>query len=125
LSSLTRCLLLVTGSYDDIRAERDSGTGKRYKQARDLTEVNLIWVYLIYISLTHNAVRKHEKKLNVFSSEVSQFKTYHLSGNLTFSNLGILKSLKLRNLMGKIPRISLKLNNSKAFGLLCVNTYDI
>jgi len=41
---------------------------------------------------------------------MSKFKKYHPSGNLKFNNLGIFKSLKLRNLMDKIRRISLKLN---------------
>jgi len=47
-------------------------------------------------------------------------KKYHLSGNLKFNNLGILQSFKLRNLMGKILAISLKLNFSKYFGRLWV-----
>jgi len=44
------------------------------------------------------------------SSVLSQFKKYHPSGNLKFYNLGIFKSLKLRNLVRKILPISLKLN---------------
>jgi len=44
---------------------------------------------------------------DLFSSVLSQFKKYHSSGNLKFDNLGIFQSLKLRNLMGKILRISL------------------
>ena len=47
---------------------------------------------------------------DIFSSVLSQFKKYHPSGNLIFKKLGIFKSLKLRNLLGKILRISLKLN---------------
>jgi len=45
-----------------------------------------------------------------FRSVLSQFKKYHPSGNLKFNNLRIFQSLKLRNLIGKILRISLKLN---------------
>jgi len=45
-----------------------------------------------------------------FISVLSQFKKYHPSGNLKFNNSGIFQSLKLRNVMGKILRISLKLN---------------
>jgi len=41
---------------------------------------------------------------------LSQFKKYHPSGNLKFYNIGILRSLKLRILVKKIPLISLKLN---------------
>jgi len=41
---------------------------------------------------------------------LSQFKKYHLDGNLKFNNLDISQSLKLRYLMGKIIRISLELN---------------
>jgi len=47
---------------------------------------------------------------DLFSSVLSQFKEYHPSQNLKFNNLGIFLSLKLRNLMEKILRISLKLN---------------
>jgi len=47
---------------------------------------------------------------DLFSSILSQSKKYHPSGNLKFNNLGIFKSLKLRDLMGKILRLSLKLN---------------
>ena len=47
---------------------------------------------------------------DLFSSELSTFKKYHLSGNLKFDNLSIFQSLKLRDWMGKILRISLKLN---------------
>jgi len=44
-----------------------------------------------------------------FSSVLSRLKKYHPSGNLKFNNLGIFQSLKLRNSMGKVLRISLKL----------------
>jgi len=44
------------------------------------------------------------------SSELSHFKIYHPSGNLILNNLGIFRNLKFRNLMGKIPPLSLKLN---------------
>jgi len=47
---------------------------------------------------------------DLFSSVLSQFKNFHPSGNPKFDNLGIFQSLKLRNFMGKVPRISLKLN---------------
>jgi len=47
---------------------------------------------------------------DLFSSVLSQFKKYHPSGNRKFNNLGIFQSLKLRNLMGKIHRNSLKPN---------------
>jgi len=62
--------------------------------------------------LPSEAVRKQEKNIleDLFSSVLSTFKKYHPSGNLKFNNLGIFQSLKLRNLMGKILRISLKLN---------------
>jgi len=53
--------------------------------------------------------RKHILE-DPFSSVLSQFKIYHPSGNLEFNNLGIFQSLKLRNSMGKILAISLKLN---------------
>jgi len=45
---------------------------------------------------------------DLFSSVLSQFKKYLPSGILKFNNLGIFQSLKLRNLMGKTFRISLK-----------------
>jgi len=41
---------------------------------------------------------------------LSQFKKYHPSENLKFKNLDICKSLILRNLTGKNPLNSLKLN---------------
>jgi len=47
---------------------------------------------------------------DLFSSVLSKFKKYHPPGNLKFNSLGIIQSLKLRNLMEKILRISLKLN---------------
>jgi len=54
---------------------------------------------------------------DLFSSVLSKFLKYHPSGNLKFYNLGIFQSLKLRNLMGKILRISLKLHfTPKTFG---------
>ena len=50
-----------------------------------------------------DAVRQQEKNIleDLFSSVLSQFKKYHPSGNLTFYNLGILKSLKFRILVKK------------------------
>jgi len=54
--------------------------------------------------------RKKNILEDVFSSVLAQFKKYQLSGNLKFNSLGVFQSLKLRNLMGKILRISLKLN---------------
>jgi len=47
---------------------------------------------------------------DLFSAVLSQFKKYHTSGNLKFYNLGIFQSLKLRILMEKILKISLKPN---------------
>jgi len=46
----------------------------------------------------------------IFQFSIVKFKKYHPSGNVEFNNLGICQSLKLRNLLGKILRISLKLN---------------
>jgi len=59
-----------------------------------------------------NAVRKQKKTILevLFSSVLLHLKKYHLSDNMKFDNLGIFQSLKLRNLMGKILQISLKLN---------------
>jgi len=54
--------------------------------------------------------RKKNILEDFFSSVLSNCKKYHPSGNLKFNNLGILQSLKLRNLMEKILRISLKLS---------------
>jgi len=45
----------------------------------------------------------------LFSSVLLQLKKYHHPGNLKLNNLGISQSLKLRNSMGKILRISLEL----------------
>ena len=47
---------------------------------------------------------------DIFSLLFSQFKKYRPSGSLKFNNLGIFQSFKLRDFMGKILRISLKLN---------------
>jgi len=70
--------------------------------------------HYIRLLLTHYrpAIRSEtEKKLDhLFSSVLSKFKKYHSSVNLKFNNLGIFQSLKLRNLAGKTPGISLKLN---------------
>jgi len=58
-----------------------------------------------------DAVRKQKYLFwDLFRSIWSQFKKYQPSVNLKFNNLGIFQGLKLRNLMGKILRISLKLN---------------
>ena len=59
---------------------------------------------------------------DLFSSELLQFKKYYPSGNLKFNNLDIFQSLNLRNLIGKILRISLKLNFTPNFRLLWINT---
>jgi len=48
--------------------------------------------------------------MDLFRSSFSQFKKYQLSGNLQFNNLDIFQSIKLRILMEKILRISLKPN---------------
>jgi len=60
------------------------------------------------------------------------FEKYHLAGNLKLNNLGIFQSLKLRNLMGKILRIALKLNftpNTLGYGLtstvLCLSKNEV
>jgi len=47
---------------------------------------------------------------DLISSVLSQFKQYHPSGNLKYNYLGIFQSLKLRILMEKTLRTSLKLN---------------
>jgi len=47
--------------------------------------------------------RKKNILEDLLSSVLSQFKKYHLSGNLKFNNLGIFQSLKFRILMGKNP----------------------
>jgi len=59
-----------------------------------------------------DAVRKQKKNIlsDLFSSVLSQFQKYHPSGNLNYNILGIFRRLKLRNFMGKILGISLKLN---------------
>jgi len=70
-----------------------------------------------------DAIRKQKKKNileDLFSSVLSQFKKYHLSGNLNFNNLGIFQCLKLRISMEKFLPISLKLftpNTLGGFGL--------
>jgi len=45
--------------------------------------------------------RKQNILEDLFSSVLSQFKKYPLSGNLKFNHLGIFQSLKLRILMEK------------------------
>jgi len=60
-----------------------------------------------------DAVRKQKKMFwRIFSVQYCQNlkEKYHPSGNLKFNNLGTFQSFKLRNFMGKIPQISLKLN---------------
>jgi len=54
-----------------------------------------------------DAVRKQKKNIpeDLSTSVLSQFKKYHPSRNL-FNNLGIFKSLKLRNFIGIFFRIS-------------------
>jgi len=47
--------------------------------------------------------RKKNILKDLFSSVLSKFKKYHPPGNLTFNNLGIFQSLKLRILMEKKP----------------------
>jgi len=55
-------------------------------------------------------IRKKNILEDLFSSVLSKSKNNHPSGNLKFNNLDIFQSLKLRILMGRILRISLKLN---------------
>jgi len=59
-----------------------------------------------------NAVRKHKHLFQsfFFVQYCRNSKKYHSSGNPKFYKLGIFQSLKVRNLMGKILRIPLKLN---------------
>jgi len=90
-----------------------------------------VFVSTSYLSKDHNKLNplppsdsETKKKINLedlFSSVFSKFKKYHPSGNLKFNNLGIFQSLKLRNLMGKILRISLRLyftpNTLDGYGL--------
>jgi len=57
-----------------------------------------------------DAIRNKKKIEDLFSSVLSQFKTYHPSGNLKFNYLGISQSLKLRTLMKIFLSISLTLN---------------
>ena len=59
---------------------------------------------------------------DLLSSVLSQFKRNHAAGNLKFNNLGIFPSLKLRNLIEKILRFSLKLNfNPNTLGCYWLN----
>jgi len=58
---------------------------------------------------------------DLFSSVLSKFEKYHLSGNLKSINLGIFESFKLRNLMRKTCLISLTLftpNTLGCYGLM-------
>jgi len=73
---------------------------------------------LLYPQPPGDAVRKQKKYIleNLFSSVLSNFKKYHPSGNLELNNLGIFQSLKLRNFIGKILRISLKLFTPNTLG---------
>jgi len=57
-----------------------------------------------------SGIRQNNILEDLFSKVLSQFKKYNPSGNLKFNNIGIFQNLKLRNLMGKIIRISHKLN---------------
>jgi len=71
-----------------------------------------------------DAVRKQKKNIleDIFSSILSQFKTYHPPGNLRFHYLGIFQGLKLPISMEKILSIYLKqnftLNTLGCYGLL-------
>jgi len=74
-----------------------------------ITTFGWMWICL----LTHySAAMPFGNRIleDLFSSVLSKFKKYHLSGNLKFNNLGIFQSLKLRNLMRKIIPIPFKLN---------------
>jgi len=68
--------------------------------------------YIINALLPSDVVRWQKKNIleDLFSSVLSQFKKSHPSGNMKFNNLGLFHSLKLRNLIGKLLWISLKLN---------------
>jgi len=60
-----------------------------------------------------DAVRKPKKNIleDLFSPVLSKLKKNITPfGNLKVNNIGFFKSLRLRNLMGKILRISLRLN---------------
>jgi len=71
----------------------------------------IIFGYIINPLPPSDAVRKQKNILeDLFSSELSQLKKYHPSGNLKFNNLGISQSLKLLILVEKIRPISPKLN---------------
>jgi len=88
----------------------------------------IIWLILkIKLSTTilahyHPVMPPRNRKKNLedlHSPVLSQLKIFHPSGNLMFNNLGVSQSLKLRTSMGKVLRISLKLNFSpNTFGLL-------
>jgi len=65
--------------------------------------------FLDVLSTTAQRGRSETEKFileNLFGSVLSKFKEHHPSGNLKFINLGIFQSLKLRNLVGKVFRIS-------------------
>jgi len=64
--------------------------------------------------------RKKNILEDFFSSVLSNLKNITPLETPKFDNLGISQILKLRNLMGKILRISLKLNLTRYFGLLWV-----
>jgi len=66
---------------------------------------------------------------DLLSSVLSHSKEIYPCGNPKFNDLGIFQSLKLRNLLGKILRISLKLNFTPntlgCYGLMNDDLYGV
>jgi len=54
---------------------------------------------------------------DLFSAVLSQFKKYHLFGNLKFNYLGIFQSLELRILVEKILQLNFITNILGCYGL--------
>jgi len=78
----------------------------------NVTLIDDLQLQYIYPTTAQRCRSGTEKNIleGLFCSVLSKFEKDHPSGNLIFNNLDIFKSLKLRNLMGKIFRIYLKLN---------------
>jgi len=103
------------GSYwrskleDTTHVDKITGTSLLIRTT--LTASNLTYLNLIH---HHPAMPcgnwKKYFRAGPLCSVLSDLKKYHPPWNLKFNNVGIFQSLKLRNLLGKILRISFKQN---------------
>jgi len=105
---------LNLAEFKHVTAYFNSTANVNFQKKKSLEFTVGILIFSEQLTLFRPAMTIGKRKKNtlgdLFSSVLLQSKKYHPSRNLKSNNLGIFQSLKLRNLMGKSLRISLKLN---------------